>query len=138
MTVRSTTDTAAAICASGWTMDRRIKAAVDLLRADLKQESPIAKVASQVGLSRTWFTELFKKEKGQAPKRYLMKLKLDRAAQLLAMTTLPIKEVREEVGFHDKSGFAKRFKRAYGMSPSEYRDTKGKTADEEGMLNPSR
>lgn len=103
-------------------MDRRIRQAVSLLRADLKQELSIGELAAQVGLARSRFFELFKKEESQAPKQYFMALKLERAAQLLASTTLPIKRVMEETGFRHKSAFARRFKRAYGVSPSQFRE----------------
>lgn len=112
-------------------MDRRIRRAVTLLRADLKQEFSIARLAAEVGLARSRFTQLFTKENRQGPKQYLMTLRLKRAAQLLAMTALPIKQVREEVGFRDKSGFAKRFKRMYGVSPSQFRKAHGIEAAEE-------
>jgi len=45
-------------------------------------------------------------------------------SRLLTETHLPISEVCQRAGYATLSAFYKAFKRVYGVSPSEYRNTK--------------
>jgi transcriptional regulator GlxA family with amidase domain len=105
-------------------MDRRIEEAVRSLGRNLKQGFSLAGLAKRAGLSPTRFGQVFKQETSQSPKQYFMMLRLERAAELLSETALPISEIRRKVGFRDKAGFVRRFKQAYGVTPSGYRQLK--------------
>jgi AraC-like DNA-binding protein len=47
---------------------------------------------------------------------------MEKAAELLVTSNLSVKEVMGKVGFNDKSDFVRSFKKAYGVTPSEYRE----------------
>ena len=57
----------------------------------------------------------------EGPTALLRQKRLMKAASLLKSTDMSIKEVCFAVGFQSKSSFARAFREAYGMSPSEYR-----------------
>lgn len=63
----------------------------------------------------------FSRELGISPGQYLLKLKMERAGELLARTDLPIREVAEMVGFDDPFHFSRVCKRETGLSPRAYR-----------------
>ncbi len=55
------------------------------------------------------------------PHRYLLTKRLDAARALLNDPALPLTEVAARAGFGSSSQFATAFRRAHGMSPSEWR-----------------
>lgn len=57
----------------------------------------------------------------EGPTAMLRQKRLAKAATLLKLDDMSVKEVCYAVGFQSKSSFARAFREAYGMSPSEYR-----------------
>ena len=55
---------------------------------------------------------------------YLLKLRLEQAAEQLVSTDLPVYVICEQAGFNTLSTFQKAFKRSYAMAPGEYRRAK--------------
>jgi DNA-binding response OmpR family regulator len=67
--------------------------------------------------------QLYRKLKAltdQSPSEFIRNLRLKRAAALLAARSGSVAEITYEVGFNNLSYFAKCFRAAYGVSPSEY------------------
>lgn len=56
------------------------------------------------------------------PARFIIELRMKRAAELLANSRLTVTEIAFEVGCEDSSHFARMFKQHYGLTPSKYRD----------------
>ena len=52
---------------------------------------------------------------------YLTNIRMERAKQLLLSTDLPVAEVSEQAGYGDYRVFTKVFKKAEGVTPSQYR-----------------
>jgi transcriptional regulator GlxA family with amidase domain len=102
-------------------MDWRIRLALAVIRRDLAEPLNIAALAARVNLSRSRLTHLFRAEIGVAPGAYLRSARLARAAELLAHSTLSIKEIMATVGVNDPSHFARDFRRAHGVSPRWFR-----------------
>jgi len=78
-----------------------------------------------VHLSPTYFSALFKKETNKGFSEYLKELRINKSKELLASTTLPIKEISEKVGYHDSRHFSKCFKKQLGLKPQDYRKLYG-------------
>lgn len=55
----------------------------------------------------------------------LARIRMDRAAELLATTTLPVREVALRVGYRQPAQFAKAFRLRHGAAPSTYRGEQG-------------
>jgi len=64
---------------------------------------------------------LFREQIGVPPRQYLEELRLQRAAQLLRSTGLPVGEIAAETGYANAFYFSSRFRKMFGKSPSEYR-----------------
>ncbi|MFN2507208.1 MAG: helix-turn-helix domain-containing protein [Chthoniobacterales bacterium] len=58
---------------------------------------------------------------GVSPLRYLGRLRIQRAEELLEISTLSIKEISAEIGLNDVSHFVREFARTNGATPTEYR-----------------
>jgi len=102
-------------------MDRRVQVTIELMKADLRRELSPDDLARATNLSRSRFQHLFKAETGVSPASYLRLLRLERARFLLETSFLSIKQIMLRVGVADKSHFERRFKKAYGATPTGYR-----------------
>ena len=81
----------------------------------------IREVAEYVNLNRTYFTALFRRKMCMSPQDYLMKIRMERAVDLLRNTKLPIRMIASSVGYEDPLTFSKVFKQKYGIGPRNYR-----------------
>src|SRR4026207_1777778 len=78
-------------------------------------------IAAQASLSPYYFTRQFTSMVGMPPYRYLISLRIARAAQLLRESDLTVTPILPRVGFHSPSHFTTTFRRHMGMSPTDYR-----------------
>lgn len=81
----------------------------------------VSTIADQVNIGRTTLFGRFKKLTGMSPNKYILKIRMERAHQLLTDSDLGIAEVGYKVGIEDASYFYRLFKNFYGISPSQYR-----------------
>ena len=66
-------------------------------------------------------SRLFRQHHGLSFQAYLQKLRLEKAAELLTTTRLPIARIAKRVGYNDVSRFGQHFKRQHGHTPGEWR-----------------
>ncbi|MEG1296226.1 MAG: AraC family transcriptional regulator [Niameybacter sp.] len=81
----------------------------------------IRDVAAELGLNANYISQLFKKETGYTYTKYLTRLRMEKAKQLLLETSLSISDICEQVGYNDYFYFLKTFKKYTGLSPSNYK-----------------
>lgn len=81
----------------------------------------LSSVASHVGLSETYFSGLFRHETGIPFIKYLCNIRVERAKGLLRDTNGKIITIAAQSGFSEDTYFSRVFKKATGMSPSEWR-----------------
>ena len=102
---------------------QRLETIVAAIIADPSAAYSVDSLAEQVGISRATFVRQFGKLTGMSPMEFVMKTRLDRAAELLRTTTIPVKVVAGMIGFQDRSNFSRAFARAFGSHPSDYRQS---------------
>ena len=95
--------------------------------AHLMEEEPartwtLAELAAATATERTHLVRLFQRDLGVPPIAYLNRLRGQAAARLLVQSDAPISHIGVRVGWDDAGYFARRFKAAYGLSPSAYRN----------------
>jgi len=101
--------------------DTRIRKALGLLRARPNKDVNIDELASQVGLSRSRFYDLFQLCTGRSPRSYLDLLCVESAIAKLSSGRTRIADVSAELGFSAQSNFTRFFLNQVGVPPSEYR-----------------
>ncbi len=101
--------------------DTRIRRALALLRAHPNKDVNMDELASQVGLSRSRFYDLFQLSTGRSPRAYLDMLCIASAISKLSSGSGKIAEVSAELGFSAQSNFTRFFQQQVGIPPSEYR-----------------
>ncbi|WP_165969905.1 AraC family transcriptional regulator [Nonomuraea terrae] len=94
--------------------------------AQLMEDKPgrawtLAELAAATSTERTHLVRLFQRDLGIPPIAYLNRLRVQAAARLLVQTDQPIAHIGAQLGWDDAGYFARRFKTAYGLSPSAYR-----------------
>ena len=101
--------------------DARIRRAIALLRARPNKDVNMDDIATQVGLSRSRFYDLFQMCTGRSPREYLDMLCVETAITRLSTSDTRIADVSAELGFSAQSNFTRFFLNQVGASPSEYR-----------------
>ncbi len=95
--------------------------AVEALEAHAFRNSSVESILSSIGTTRRTVERRFKSQIGSSPKQYLLKLKLNRARELLVTTRLGIGEVAEAVGFEEHRRLCELFRNELKTTPSDYR-----------------
>ncbi|MGI4744330.1 MAG: two-component regulator propeller domain-containing protein [Janthinobacterium lividum] len=73
-----------------------------------------------MAMSQSVFYRRIKSITGQTAVEFIRDVRLKRAAQLLAQTTMRVSEIAFEVGIEDAKYFRKAFQKIYGLTPSDY------------------
>ena len=101
--------------------ERPIHGITRYLQEHLAEEASLSVLAEEFHLSAQYISQLFKNEIGVGFLTYLTNIRMERAKQLLLSTSLSIAEVSEQSGYGDYRVFTKVFKKAEGITPSQYR-----------------
>jgi len=99
-----------------------IKKMKDYVKIHYSEEVNMKKVASDIGITISYMSALFKKYTGQTYKDYLISYRLLKAKELLSKTTLQVAEISQKVGYENEHYFSKIFKIKTGITPSQYRN----------------
>lgn len=100
--------------------------AMDYIKRNYMNKISLEDVASYVGFSPPYFSTLFKNETSSNFNKYLTKMRVEKSKVMLLDHTRSFADVAYGVGFHDQSHFSKNFKLLTGMSPSQYRESRGR------------
>ena len=88
---------------------------------DANTEISLDVLAARAGWSPFHFHREFRKIVGETPKRYMLRLRLERAAARLMTGTDPVVSIAADAGFASHEVFTRAFRRQFGVSPSVYR-----------------
>ncbi|HEX8847756.1 MAG TPA: AraC family transcriptional regulator [Pyrinomonadaceae bacterium] len=103
-------------------MDSRVQKIIILMEANPRRALSLREMALTVNLSVPRLRLLFKAETGMSPTQHFKWLKMQEAKSLLETTFLNVKQIAANIGIKDVSHFVRDFKKAYGMSPAQYRE----------------
>ncbi|MFK4165580.1 AraC family transcriptional regulator [Paenibacillus lautus] len=81
-------------------------------------------IADHIALSAKYVRQLFHEHYGMPLSNFILNERLGKVKELLEQTSMQITEIAEQSGFQTKSHFFTAFKKATGMTPSQYRDSK--------------
>jgi AraC family transcriptional regulator, regulatory protein of adaptative response / methylphosphotriester-DNA alkyltransferase methyltransferase len=80
-------------------------------------------IARRVASSRRQLQRAYAEIGGTTFRDHLTRVRMDRAAEMLASQTLTVREVAHRVGYRQPAQFAKAFRRYRGVAPSDFRST---------------
>lgn len=92
------------------------------IRKNLSARLNIAELAAHCFVSRRHLTDLFRRELGVTPGKYIDDQLTIAAQRRLIQTEDSVGKISEELGFCDQFYFCRKFKQAVGLTPIQYRD----------------
>ncbi|MEA3207316.1 MAG: AraC family transcriptional regulator [Chthoniobacter sp.] len=103
---------------------RAVLKVVELMRQRLTDNLALEELAEVAGLSPFHFARQFKTATGHPPHDYLIRLRVDRAQELIRQNgrEWTLAAIAHECGFADQSHMARHFKRVLGVKPGEFAD----------------
>lgn len=84
-------------------------------------------IAHMLHFTPNYIGNIFKTIKKISVNRYLMKVRMEKAEQLLLDSNYSINDISEQCGFGSITYFHTTFKKEKGITPSEFRQSRGKT-----------
>ena len=101
----------------------------DLLLAHWQDPPSLKQLAYQVGTNPNKLSKTFRQTFGMTVFAYLREYRLVKAQDLLCQTTLSIQQIAHTVGYQNHSDFTVTFKRHFGLTPRQYRQTLNRDAN---------
>jgi len=106
--------------------DKEVLNKIDKARLMIREKlnSPVSpeELAAALNMSYTWFRRMFRQYTGLAPAQYITQLKIQKARELLSVTSMPIKEIALELGYESIDYFSTLFKKQTGTTPGQFRN----------------
>ena len=93
----------------------------EILRSCPDGRIGLGELAQQCGLSNGHFARVFRHTFGMPVHRYLLRIRIDYAKELIHSTEYPLCEIARLIGFTDQATFTDSFSRIVGISPGRYR-----------------
>lgn len=87
----------------------------------MSEDISLNSVAAEVCMSPSYFSSVFSKEMGKTFIEYLTEVRMEKAKQYLACSSMKTSEISYEVGYKDPHYFSYIFKKTQGCTPKEYR-----------------
>lgn len=103
------------------TRNSRIEAVKRYILEHYCEELPVGRLAEEAGLSPVYCGALFRRTEGITIAEFINRVRMNKAASLLATGEYTVGEVAEKVGFKDIYYFSNTFKRFMGTSPGSYK-----------------
>lgn len=98
-----------------------IQAAEQFIQENYMYDINLTMLAERFNYNSSYFSEMFKSKAGKTFIQYITDVRMAKAVQLLEETMLSLWDIAELTGFSNASYFSSKFKRMYGMPPSDYR-----------------
>jgi AraC family transcriptional regulator len=98
-----------------------LRAAYELIQDHYAEDLIIREIANSVGVHPTHLARVFRSFLGCTPGDLLRARRLEKAAELLLSTNIPVVEIALEAGYSDQTQFTKAFRQMYGTPPGSYR-----------------
>jgi transcriptional regulator GlxA family with amidase domain len=109
--------------------DRRLRQVVEIIELD--PSFSIRDLARRVSLSPAHLQRLFKRHTGIQLGSLVAERRLQKAAELLTLSNLSIKEIAGAVGYRHHSSFVRAFQRRFAQAPKHYRSHADRDIDTE-------
>ncbi|MFA3917391.1 GlxA family transcriptional regulator [Ruegeria hyattellae] len=96
--------------------------AIKIMRARTDRAISPTAIADEIGISTRQLERLFGRYLNTSPKKYHMELRLERARNLLIQSEASIIDIAVSCGFESAGHFARVYRAAYGLPPTQQRD----------------
>ena len=108
-----------------------VESAVSYMEHHFGEELALSALSERLGVSQSHLSREFLRETGEQPIRFLTKLRLEKAIELLNTTDMNLQEISGACGFAESNYFSKVFRKYMKASPGKFR----KHVQREGYVN---
>ena len=98
-----------------------VKRATAFIHENYTHKLSLDSIAKAVGITSPYLQRLFKKETNTSVFEYLLRYRVEMACKMLIETDQPISLISVSIGFSDVKNFYAFFKKAFNMTPIQYR-----------------
>ncbi|MBB5352326.1 PAS domain S-box-containing protein [Haloferula luteola] len=98
-----------------------LRGVVEYLKQHFAEPISMKDLASKLGISTRQLERRFRATFNTSPRQYTLKLRILKACELLAGTSMSVTEIALATGFYDHSAFSRRFRSTMNMTPADYR-----------------
>ncbi len=99
----------------------QLRRSMDYIHENLHSDVSLSEIAAAANMSKYHFAKSFRQAIGIAPHKYLVKVRMEKARNLLSSDDLSIEEIANRVGYADKGHFSAQFLKIVGITPHRYR-----------------
>ena len=103
--------------------ENHLEQIVQMIHQDYGKNHTIEGYAEMCNVSVGWFIRNFKDFTGLTPQQYIVRVRINKAKELLAYSAYNVGEIGTIVGYENPLYFSRVFSNAVGMPPREYRKT---------------
>jgi AraC family transcriptional regulator len=94
---------------------------LDRIKSEPTGNFDLSSLAAETGYSTRHFLRTFRASTGLSPYQYILRLRLERARQLMHKRPLRLVDIALESGFTSNAHLSNAFRQHFGISPSDYR-----------------
>ncbi|MEO0894935.1 MAG: AraC family transcriptional regulator [Bacteroidota bacterium] len=98
-----------------------IRTAQHIIDQHYNQRLSIEKLGKEVGLNIQYLKKGFKKLMGYTIKQYCIKVRMEKAREMVIHEEYPIWDICHKVGYHNQGYFIRLYKKVYGLTPMQHR-----------------
>ena len=107
-------------------LDARVITGIRHMENNLRETEISNQTLSNLGgMSVNAWARLFKEQTGYSPRKYLVRMRVEKACNLLHHSDLTIEQIASDCGFSDRYYFTRIFSRTMNVSPGVYRKSSG-------------
>jgi len=99
----------------------KISSAINFMENNFAENISVSLLAEKSGMAVSSFHRIFKEIMGCAPIDYLIRLRIEKSAELLAKNNVKVIDVAMATGFENSSYFSRKFKEVMGITPVKYK-----------------
>ena len=101
--------------------DERMARVIDMILDAPGDDYTVESLAETAAMSRSAFADRFTESFGRSPMNFINYVRMQRAAEMLAIANTPIDEIARTVGYSSRSHFSRAFKDHSGLPPNAFR-----------------
>ncbi|MBQ0102539.1 MAG: helix-turn-helix domain-containing protein [Firmicutes bacterium] len=99
----------------------RTQEIVSYIESNFDRNITVQELSKRFYIDRSAIYRLFKRDFGTSPKAFILRCRLNRAAEMLCSDDAGIDDVAVSCGFYDRAHFNKYFTDYFGIAPGKYR-----------------
>ncbi|KZN35414.1 GlxA family transcriptional regulator [Pseudoalteromonas luteoviolacea] len=104
------------------TLSQRFQSSIEFIQNNIDKPLSLEMLADEASLSPRHFRRVFKDKVGVSPMRFVQRLRLEKAKDLLCNSELSVVQISSRIGFGSPSLLTRKFTQEYGVNPTQYRE----------------